>query len=50
LSLPISSTYLALEGRMKKDYLLSRGEEAYYLCHHIPFDRFQKEAKQQRHR
>jgi hypothetical protein len=49
---------------MKNEYLLSRGEkthtkksarvpkveEPYYLCHHILFDRFQKEAKQERHR
>jgi hypothetical protein len=49
---------------MKKEYLLSRGEEThtkksarvpkveepYYLCHHILSDRFQKEAKQERHR
>jgi hypothetical protein len=44
---------------MKKEYLLSRGEEThtkksapvpkaekpYYLCHHILSDQFQKEAK-----
>jgi hypothetical protein len=49
---------------MKKKYLLSQGEEThtkksarvpkaekpYYLCHHILFDRFQKETKQERHR
>jgi hypothetical protein len=48
---------------MKKKYLLSRGEEThtnksarvpkveepYYLCHHILSNRFQKEAKQERH-
>jgi hypothetical protein len=49
---------------MKKEYLLSRYEEThnkksarvpkiqepYYLCHHIFFNRFQKETKQERHR
>jgi hypothetical protein len=49
---------------MKKKYPLSRGEEThtkkstrlhkveepYYLCHHILSDRFQKEAKQERHK
>jgi hypothetical protein len=49
---------------MKKEYLLSRGEEThtkksarvpkveepYYLCHHILSDRCQKEAKQERQR
>jgi hypothetical protein len=49
---------------MKKEYLLSRGEEThtkksagvpkveepYYLCHNIFYGRFQKEAKQERHR
>jgi hypothetical protein len=49
---------------MKKEYLLSQGEEThtkkcarvpkveepYYLCHYILSDRFQKEAKQERHR
>jgi hypothetical protein len=48
---------------MIKEYLLSLGEEThtkksaqvfkveepYYLCHHILFDQFQKEAKQERH-
>jgi hypothetical protein len=50
---------LLLEGRMKKEYLLSWGEEThtkksarvpkveepYYLCHHIFYDRYQKEDK-----
>jgi hypothetical protein len=49
---------------MKKEYLLSRGEEThtkksarvpkveepYYLYHHILSDRFQKDAKQERYR
>jgi hypothetical protein len=49
---------------MKKEYPLSRGEETdtkksarvpkveepHYLCHHILFDRYKKEAKQKRHR
>jgi hypothetical protein len=49
---------------MKKEYLLSRGEEThtkksarvpkveepYYLCHHILSDQFQKEARQERHK
>jgi hypothetical protein len=49
---------------MKEEHLLSQGEEThtkksarvpkveepYYLCHHIISDRFQKEAKQERHR